>query len=64
VLSDIDGHQLEDAQQNLITFGLDSPPDVLAKHIYESTVFSSILSTALYPVLKPTKLFGIHQKWE
>jgi hypothetical protein len=63
VLSDADTRQLEAAQKDLIAFGLDSSPVSLANHIYRSDLFSRTFSTPLYPVLKPTELYGVHQTW-
>lgn len=61
VSSDDDARQLEAVQKDLIAFGLDSPPTLLAKHIYESDLFSRTLPTPLYPILKPAGSYGIYQ---
>jgi len=63
VLSDDDGRQLEAAQSDLVEFGLKSSPVLLANHIYNTAVFSQILRTRLYPILKPAGEYGIYQTW-
>jgi len=60
-LSADDHQQLESVQKDLIKFGLHSPVELLAKHIYNSSIFSQMMR--LYPILGPAGVYGIYQTW-